>query len=35
MNYQGDLQAQLSYALTIIVLTGISIFVVSQFTNIF
>ena len=35
MNYQGDLQAQLSYTFTIIVLTGICILVVSKVTNIF
>lgn len=35
MHYKNDLQVQVSYALTIIVLTGISIFLVSKITNIF
>ena len=35
MNYQNDLQAQLTYAIAIIVLTAIGMFVVSQFTDIF
>jgi hypothetical protein len=35
MNYQSNLQAQLTYAIVIIVLTGIGILIVSQVTNIF
>ena len=35
MNYQYNFQAQISYALTVIILTGINILIVSEFTNIF
>ena len=35
MNYQYNLQAQLSYTLGIIIFTAISIFIVSKVSNIF
>ena len=35
MNYQNDLQAQLTYAIAIIVLSAIAMFIVSKLTNIF
>ena len=35
MNHQYNFQAQISYALTVMILTGINILIVSQFTDIF